>query len=43
MKGAEVLRVPLPMIEAVKEERSNIEEVETQEEPGDTGKIGESN
>jgi hypothetical protein len=34
MNGAKVLRVPLPMTEVVKEERSNIEEMETQEEPG---------
>jgi hypothetical protein len=34
MNGAEVLRHPLPMIEALEEEKPNIEELETKEEPG---------
>jgi hypothetical protein len=34
MNGANVLRVPLPMTEVVGKEMPNIEELETQEEPG---------
>jgi hypothetical protein len=34
MNGAKVLRFPLPMTEVVGKEMPNIEEMETQEEPG---------
>jgi hypothetical protein len=42
MNGAKVLRVPLPMKEVVEEEMPNIEEMETQEEPGILERLGKA-